>query len=272
MRMIRDFIKKLLTGIAEEIIKLAIIPLLMGIGTYILHRSKGGFTKLEIILLILLFVIILTNIGYAVWRLCSYNSYYYPGSKIKSQYYEEKKIIRYTISSNKLLYSRELDIVSNINGLDCISDKYIWTGGDVKDLPKGVLGINTIEQQMNIGIWKYFRIEFDEKLPKKKKKTIKYQWPDIDDYEKSAPFFSAQTDVPCKKIEFQIDLGEKYANKRAIFEEMRGTEGGTPLERQELVFDKHGEIKHVVHHPKRFRYYSIRWSWNDSQIPEIPGE
>ena len=154
--------------------------------------------------------------------------------------------------------------------MDSIIDKYIWTGKSEAKLPYAVKGIRTIEPDNIIGVWNYFRIIFEDRILKGDCKTIEYAWPTISNCTSSSPFFSSSTDEPTKHLKLILDMGQKYANLPIVLEEARAVESDFEISAQAANLDEHGRYTWDVPRVKRFRHYRIRWSWQNTTIPNLP--
>lgn len=232
-------------------------------------------SSLEVVLVIMIFTVFIVFIGYRLWSEKSYKSYSYPKKKINPTYIINKKLITYNrTADDKLHYSRELEIEA-LAYLDCLIDKYIWTGkSSVKKLIP-TKNIREINSENVIGVWKYFRIVLDKPILKNQSDIISYSWPEIQNCSSSSPFVSSNTDNPTKELVMKVSLGEEYANRKLYLEEFRAIESDFPLSCQTVEFDEHGSYEWKVNETfgiKRFRYYRMRWSWDLSNTPPVfPG-
>ena len=142
--------------------------------------DNGEWTTLEIILLVLIIFESVVVFAKFLWNKISYKSYVYPRSRIVSNYTVLEKEISYKVNNKgELSFSRKIAIKSNINNLESIFDKFIWTGSSAAAAPKGGRNIRTIDEQSIIGIWRYIRITLDDHLAKGEEREIFYAWPKI---------------------------------------------------------------------------------------------
>lgn len=232
--------------------------------------SNDAWTTLEIILFTIIIIescVILTKF---LWNIFSYKSYYYPYTKISSNYIILEKRVTYTMTeSDELQFSRSMIIKSKINNLESILDKYLWTGTSKASKPSAGQNIRSIEEQSLIGVWKYLRIILDANLCKGEVREINYNWPVIKNCTTSSPFFSTSTDEPTKKVVLAIQLGRNYAHRQIRLEEFRAIEADNPISVLDAQLDQNGNYTWDVLKVKRFRHYRIRWSWEDISVPEI---
>ncbi|MDO4303333.1 MAG: hypothetical protein Q4D94_05405, partial [Bacillota bacterium] len=192
----------------------------------------------------------------------SYKSYYYPYSKIKTNYNVISKTIYYQVNErNELAFGRTMVIKSNIDNLDSIFDKFIWTGTSAAKVPNPRLHIQEIKECNKIGIWKYFQIFLDSPISKGDTLEIRYEWPTIYNCNSSSPFFSTSTEEPTKEVNMILKLGKRYSDREIILEEYRAIEGDNPISTKRTKLDQWGDYTWPIKKPKRFRYYRIRWEW-----------
>lgn len=255
---------------------LTILTILFPIFTYVLSaiRKYNGnqLTVLEWIFIAILTLEMLMIIVNIVWNKSSYRSYYYPNSKIRSNYDVINKSLYYQVNdNNELTFFRSMTIKSNIDNLQMIYDKFIWTGTGIANIPTPGLHIQEIKESNRIGIWKYFQIIFDSPISKGEELEIRYEWPVISNCNTSSPFFSTSTEEPTKEIKMILKLGRKYSEREIILEEYRAIEGDNPISKKRVNLDQCGDYIWTIDKPKRFRYYRIRWEWSlETQgIPEI---
>lgn len=270
--MMKDCYKRFREWFVNNI--LSIIQILAPMA-YVIYRKFFAIgtpiSMFEGIMLAIVSLELTIMIGKSIWNRYSYQAYTYPWSKISSNYTVESRKITYRVTENDTLeYSRSVTIKSHINHMDSIVDKYIWTGKSKAGLPTGEEGIRRIENDNIIGVWNYFRVIFDGIIRKGDSKTIKYKWPPIEDCSSSSSFFSASTEEPTKKLILELEMGAKYAKKPVFLEEIRALESYFVISTQIVELDERGCYTWDVQRIKRFRHYRMRWSWEDSEIPNLP--
>lgn len=233
--------------------------------------NESSWTKLEIVLLIVLTIEIITFIIVYCVKRFAWFSYQYPTGMIGTNYIINRKTVHYKRDAqDRLIFSREIEIKSQISDLESIFDKYIWTGKMLADTPYSRNKKCSIREENVVGIWRYFRISLDQHLKKGQTSTISYQWPTIDDCSNSSAFVSADTDIPTKELIFKVDLGVDFAGVEAKLEEFRAIESDCPIHTETIRFGPDGSYVWNVKHIRRFRYYRVRWSWNRSSVIQIP--
>lgn len=243
-------------------------------------------TKLSVFEWVLIGVIILETaliFGRLIWQRCSYQSYYYPRSRIYTNYSVLSKTVEYNIKrdtangEHKLNYARELDIKAKVNNFDNFVDYYHWsgenkkqgTGGSTIGKPNPAGGIDEITDRERIGIWTYFRVRINRTLAKGQTHHVRYEWPEIDQVKSSKPFFSTTTEVATKELILKLDLGEEYKGQEIWKQVFRANESLLQIVDVEKVnLDPHGRYEWKVENVKRFRYYRIIWNWTAGKAPE----
>ncbi len=261
--------KSFVTEIIIAVIVNLCASAILAICSVIWNQFNWDFIWLSIIFAIIIVIQLIALVCYIVWNKKSYKSYYYPCKKIDYKYIIEEMTINYTLNTKKfesgfideLNLSREIAICSDCNALDRINDKYIWTGKSEAKLPHGKANVRSIQKlEDKPGIWKYFEVVFDRRLQKGEKINLSYQWPTIKMCKTSSPFISTLTDVPTKKIIFNINLGSDYAGKKIHIEERRSIDGDNMLDCCEYQLDEKG-CKKIPVYPHRFRYFIVFWKW-----------
>ena len=252
-----------------DIFKTIILNIL---ATLIITIVSSIWSKLELNLFWLcVFLVIITIIQsfvqliLALWKKFSFRAYNYRGKDIKYDYiilnYKINKIENGKMLDYKLECSRELIIQSNKKNLDRILDKYLWTGKNPASIPETGKNIQSIMPlAKKPGIWNFYEILFYKRIDKKEQINIAYKWPEIKDCKSSSPFVSMPTEVPTKKLTFNIDLGSEYANQKLILEEYRSIDSDIVLSKNEYRMDENGKCTIEIY-PKRFRYHIVSWNW-----------
>ena len=191
--------------------------------------------------------------------------YEYPRSYLESPYTIEKATIRCRLDSDDTCStSKTLEIYSKTNGLESIKQKSLWPCMSSCKTPYGTEGIRLVYPDNTVGTYDYFIVVFTEPVLLRKRRTISYKWPKIQNFSSSKPFVGIDTELPTNIIEFDISLGKEYAHKEAILEVLRSSDSDCPLSIDHAHFDDMGRIKWKPKSVKRFRYYRIRWEWNDA--------
>lgn len=227
--------------------------------------SKSEYTQLEIALSI---VVVLNAV---IWIFIVRNYYGYPTTCQKTQYKILSKTVKYQRhpEDDSLSVSRSVDVKSNVNGLDRIKDRYLWTGDSDANLPKRGKNVLSIHPEESIGIWKYYSVNFNQVISKGNNLRVAYKWPKIKNCTSSSPFVSTDTEYDTKKILIDVNLGKEYANKELMLEEYRSIESECPISSTRAQFDEEGRYQWVISRPKRYRYFRVRWTWNvDDQNDE----
>lgn len=221
---------------------------------------KHQYTNLEILQGIIIVIITV------MWFIIARN----PKPYQKTQYKTLSKTITYQRhNDNSLSISRTIEIESNVNGLDRIKDRYLWTGKTDSGLPKKVKNVSSIHAEESIGIWKYFSVNFNQTINKGNKICVGYKWKNIPNCISSSPFVSTDTEYETKHILFEVKLGQEYANKEIILEEFRSIESEVPISSICTRLDEEGGYKWELNHPTRHRYFRVRWNWiDDDQCEE----
>ncbi len=241
----------------------SIIPIIGWIKCFVL---KTEFTNMEIVLSI---IIVLNTV---IWLIIVRNYYGYPDACRKTQYKTLSKYIEYhRHHDDSLSVSRTINIESNVNGLDRIKDRYLWTGESDAALPKRGQNVSSIHSEESIGIWRYFSINFNQTLNKGNALRIGYKWNKIPNCKTSSPFVSTDTEYETKNIIFDIKLGKEYANRDVILEEFRSIESEVPILSSRCRLDEEGHYRWEINRPIRYRYYRVRWSWIDDDSIEDEG-
>ena len=190
--------------------------------------------------------------------------YEYPRSYLGSSYMVEKTTIRYRMDPDDTRStSKTLEIKSKTNGLERIKQKSLWPSSPSCKTPYGTDGVKDIYPDNTLGIYDHFIVAFKEPVLLGKRRTISYKWPKTHNCSSSKPYVGIDTELPTRIIEFDISLGKEYANKEVIFEVFRSSDSDCPLIIEHSNFDDMGRIKWRPKDVKRFRYYRVRWEWND---------
>ena len=228
---------------------------------------KASWSLDYIVIFVFFIIFALLFLVKMIWNEVSFRAYSYPKNKLYNNHYIKEKIVNYKINkSGHLNYSKELKVVSNINSLESILGRYIWTGDSETNLPKSKKkNIKSICEEEFVGIWKHYRIILARGLKKGEEETIGLEWPSIERPHTSSPFIATDTEIPIKRLVFKVDLGEEYAGADVLLEEYSGVESTFPLLSKEDKFDENGRYEWVVPRIKRFRNYMIRWSWIDDE-------
>ena len=220
--------------------------------------TKSEYSELDV----LLSCIIILNA--VTWIIIARNYYGYPTTCKKTQYRIISKTIKYKRNSNddSLTVTRAVEVKSNVNGLDRIKDRFLWTGNSEANLPKRGKNVVSIHPEDSIGIWKYFSVNFNQVISKGDMLSVSYTWKNLKDCRSSSPFVSTDTEYETKNILMEIDLGTEYHNREIIIEEYRSIESECPIHSARVQLDDEGRYKWAINKPKRYRYFRARWTWN----------
>ncbi len=231
----------------------SIIPVISWIRCLV---CKTYFTDLEVLLSIIIVVYTI------IWMLIARNYYGYPTACRKSLYKTRSKVINYQRRKDySLCVSRAIEVESNVNGLDRIKDRYLWTGKSDAGMPRKGKNVISIHEEESIGIWKYFSVNFNQILSKGDKMCVSYKWPRLEHCESSSPFVSTDTEYETDHIVFNINLGKEYANHELILESFRSIESECPISSKSTHFDDEGCFSWEIPKPRRYRYFRARWNW-----------
>ena len=259
----KGFIIKALKWLLNNIFSiLALIPNIILMCSSVYHYIKKNLNLASLILIIASTVFFASFIIFKIKQKNSYKSYSYPRKKIRPRFEVIKKEISYIkTKDDKLIFKRKMHILSKIDSLKTISDRYIWTGKSDVVLPKEGKSIEEIIPHPNKkGVWKFYDIELSRCIDKGEEIEIDYKWPKISNCSSSSPFVSMSTEEPTKLLVFHINLGKEYRGRKVILEEFRSIDGSYLLRTEEHEFDNAGKVNIPVP-PKRFRYYIARWNW-----------
>ena len=226
---------------------------------------KSDYTLLEI------FLSVIVILNALIWIFIVRNYYGYPNMCRKTQYTFISKTFKYYRRSDddSLDASRILEVKSNVNGLDRIKERFLWTGDSDANFPKRGKNVISIHPEESIGIWKYFSVNFNQVISKGNTLKVAYKWPRIKNCTSSSPFVSTDTEYETKKLVFEVNLGKEYANHELMLEEYRSIESECPISVTCVQFDDVGGYKWEIEKPKRYRYFRMRWTWNtDNQNDE----
>ena len=240
--------------------------------------AKNGISLLEFILFAVVIAETAIILGSVIWQRTSYKSYYYPYSKIWTDYTVLSKTIEYKLEKtsngeHELHYSREMKLKAKKDQFDNFIDFYHWSGDPSKSTankPKGVDGIAEITDRASIGIWTYFRVRINEKLDKGREKTVKYKWPTIQNAKASKPFFSTSTEVATKMLILKLDLGPEYKGQKIRKQTYRANESLMEIanSNNNAELDEYGRYEWKIDNVRRFRYYRIIWNWTVGEEPK----
>ena len=254
------------------------------------------FSWLDRILIAILLLFVILGVRILVW-VNSYKSYYYRNSEINRNYSFINKTIHYHLNNkNELKFSIDCEVKSNIEQLEYIYNKNVWTGKEKnedkrneqnskkrnyypdKGLSSGIKDF--IFDEESVGLWEKYKVQLDETVRKGKKYPIRFVWKNISNCDTSSPFVSTNTDILTEEIVFDVNLGKSYANTPLKLHIYRGMESDYELQPAiNCSFDKQGRFKwKICKNPcsqqstavgcyesaiKQFRYYMITWHWKN---------
>lgn len=249
-------------------------PIIVSIITYIYKKIEKEINTFEIFLFIIIIIQCTLIFIYCIWRKKSYESYYYPWSKIRSEYEIIEKKVNYNVEKqthrngkNKSVeYYLNFSVCKKIKSLrrklERIPGKFLWTGKNDAKLPISSTGDEIRWQDNKKGTWKFYDIILNKTLFKGEKADVNTYHDPIGNCKSSSPFVSSSTEEPTKKLVFNIDLGKEYAKSKIIVDVFRSNESTSPLKSTEFEFDECGKFTLEIKNPNRFRYYVVHWEWN----------
>ena len=188
-------------------------------------------------------------------------------SKTKDKFvikYEEARY-RY-VTKNEMEYSKSVDIVSKVNNLDRIEEKYSWSsyGKNVKVEPMRVEHeINYLAAQ---NVWTRFEILFNKRLAKKELINTGFKVNGlVDELGIAKPFLSLSTYWKIKERKMVVIIPQNLEPQNGRFEIYLGGQAGKVLKSEPLEYDRTiGGYQKTIKYPRTGRTYSIVWEWKSS--------
>jgi len=251
---LRDHILDLLLGIPSLVTIVGYIKKIAAL----LAGVDVSFTKLEVLLGVAVLVMTLLWI-ILLRRRFSFVGYSYHQYKIRSIKYIYKRN-----EDNTYSIIKRLKIISRINGLRSIIQKIPWPEANAI-LPSKYRGITSISPETTYGIFKYFNVTLPRVLACGDEAELGYRWRNLKDCLTSYSFASVYTEYPTASIEIIINLGPEYAGKEVFIEEFRSIDSECPLKTTCATFNEEGVFTWKPNKVKRFRYYRVRWTWNNEE-------
>ncbi|GIH09920.1 hypothetical protein Rhe02_79870 [Rhizocola hellebori] len=190
-------------------------------------------------------------------------NYLYPDIEFPYEVLSRK--ITYHLRDGELHYSRTIRVLALRDGQSGYLDRFLWTGPEqVMPLVKGH-GVNGITAYDKVGVFRYYRVEFNRALRRGEEYEFEVIWPPVDHWAKSRPFVSTSTDEPTHQLIFDLLLPPGTCRDgHAEGEVMRATESVLPLQPVEVLpIADDGRVVWTIDEPKLYHHYRLRWFWSE---------
>lgn len=145
------------------------------------------------------------------------------------------------------------------SGLDTIREQWLWTGSNAAP-PVVISGSCTVSQPYNVTIWSVVDLKFPREINRGEEVEFELEWRFDDTDCASRPFFSAPTNEPTRRVQFDLFLPESLGVREALVEERRSIDSTSAFS-SEVVKVVDGHARWEKEDPGRFFYFCMSWSY-----------
>lgn len=179
---------------------------------------------------------------------------------------------RYILKSREVFYeykdmthinhSKKFNVVAKVDGIDSITDRYVYSGETECTVHAIGSGQKIIDQFKDHG-WNFYSIKLSTPMAKNSSQIFEMKMDTIIDQNKTAvPFLSTGIYEPTKKLKMEITFGNNIIPRNAKIQIYRDYVDRNPIITHNLNFDTNNcKLTYELDYPILYYKYLILWDF-----------